>query len=254
MKVLILNASPKHRGSFSAFCSSLLRLSLRGCKVNTCQLHRVQDFEKTLALLSWADTVVISTPLYVDAAPAHMIAFLEEAERYCRENHIVFRLYILSNSGFIEGRQNELHLRIYEAWCRRSGAVWCGGLGIGGGVILRWMCMLTSLFALLDTGRLIFWVQTNELTALTFLDCYGSMIVTAVMCLHPLICLWRMGGRIQCGSNCENQYTRCLMPSFIFILISDIFMAVSALAYGQLPHRLLKRQNSKHDNEREFRL
>lgn len=53
------------------------------------------------------------------------------------------------------GRQNELHLRIYEARCRRTGMIWCGGLGIGGGVVLRWMCMLTGLFAVLDTGKFI---------------------------------------------------------------------------------------------------
>lgn len=253
MKVLVLNASPKHKGSASSLYSSILRLPLRGCEVHTCPLRGTVNFAKALSLLSWAETVVISAPLYVDAAPAHMIAFLEQAEQYCKENPCSFRLYVISNSGFIEGRQNELHLRIYEAWCRRAGMIWCGGLGIGGGVILRWMCMLTGLFAVLDTGRFIFQAQTNELTALAVLRCYSSMLVTAAMCLPALICLWRMGCHIQCGCSCKNQYTRCLIPAFLFIPISDMFMAISALTYGQLPHRLLKRPKAEHKNAKECR-
>lgn len=253
MKVLVLNVSPKRRGSASSLYSSILRVSLRGCEVHTCPLRGTVDFAKALSLLSWAETVVISAPLYVDAAPAHMIAFLEQADKYCKENPCSFRLYVISNSGFIEGRQNELHLRIYEAWCRRAGMIWCGGLGIGGGAILRWMCMLTGLFAVLDTGRFIFQAQTNELNALSFLRCYSSMLVTAAMCLPALICLWRMGCHIWCGCSCKNQYTRCLIPSFLFIPISDIFMVISALTYGQLPHRLLKRPKAEHDNEKECR-
>lgn len=253
MKVLVLNASPKRRGSASSLYSSILRLPLLGCEVHTCPLCGTGDFAKALSLLPWAEAVVISVPLYVDAAPAHIIAFLEQAEKYCKENPCSFRLYVISNSGFIEGRQNELHLRIYEAWCRRTNIMWCGGLGIGGGVILRWMCMLTSLFAVLDTGRFIF-AQTNELTAWSVLRCYSSMLVTAVMCLPALICLWRMGCRIRCGCSCKNQYTRCLIPSFLFIPISDIFMAISALTYGQFPHRLMKRSKAEHDSEKECSL
>lgn len=58
--------------------------------------------------------------------------FLERAEAACREKKLDFRLYALSNNGFVEGRQNELNLRLYEGWCRRSGAAWGGGLGLMG--------------------------------------------------------------------------------------------------------------------------
>lgn len=85
----------------------------------------------------------------------HVAAFLEQAQQRCKETPCRFTLYAISNCGFPEGHQNELHLRIYEAWCRCAGVSWGGGLGIGGGVILRWMCMLTPLFAVLDTARLI---------------------------------------------------------------------------------------------------
>ena len=125
MNVLLLNVSPKSRGSASAFYTSLLRLFLTGCEVQVCPLRRAGDHENVFALLPWADAVVISAPLYVDAAPAHVAAFLEQAQQRCKETPCRFTLYAISNCGFPEGHQNELHLRIYEAWCRCAGV--CSG-------------------------------------------------------------------------------------------------------------------------------
>ena len=115
MNVLALNASPKSKGSASAFYSSLLRLFLTGRKVKTHPLHGAWDHKKALALLLWTDAVVISVPAYVGAAPAHVTAFLERAELLCQKKQCHFKLHAISNCGFIEEYQNELHLRIYEA-------------------------------------------------------------------------------------------------------------------------------------------
>ena len=241
MNVLILNASPKFKGSASAFYSSLLRPFLTGCKIKTLPLRGARDCEKAFELLPWADAVVISAPVYVDAAPSHVTAFLEQAEQLCQEQLCHFKLYAISNCGFIEGHQNELHLRIYEAWCQRAGVCWGGGLGIGGGVILRWMCMLTALFAVLDTVRLILTAQAAPPTVRMIFFCYSSMLVPLVMSLGAVICLAVMGRRIRHGICRRNLFTRCLMPSFLFIPVSDIFMLLSALAHGNLPHTLFCR-------------
>lgn len=250
MNILILNASPKPKGSTSAFYSSLLRLFLTGCEVKVNPLRGARDYEKAFALLSWADAVVISAPVYVDAAPAHVSSFLEQAEQFCQENPSHFKLYVISNCGFIEGHQNELHLRIYEAWCQRAGVCWGGGLGIGGGVILRWMCMLTALFAVLDTVRLILTAQAAPLTVRTIFSYYSSMLVMLVMSLGAVICLAVMGYRIKHGAIRKNLFTRCLMPSFLFIPVSDIFMLLSALAHGNLPHTLFRRHKCPAQGER----
>ena len=242
MNVLILNASPKSKGSASAFYSSLLRPFLAGCKIKTRPLRGARDYEKIFGLLPWADAVVISAPVYVDAASSHVTAFLEQAEQLCHEKSCHFKLYAISNCGFIEGHQNELHLRIYEAWCQRAGVCWGGGLGIGGGVILRWMCMLTALFAVLDTVRLILTAQAAPLTVRTIFSCYSSMLVTLVMSLGAVSCLVIMGHRIKHGACGKNLFIRCLMPSFLFIPVSDIFMLLSALAHGNLPHTLFRRR------------
>lgn len=50
MKILVLNASPKRRGSASSLYSSILRLPLLGCEVHTCPLCGVGDFAKALPL------------------------------------------------------------------------------------------------------------------------------------------------------------------------------------------------------------
>ena len=114
-------------------------------------------------------------------------------------------------------------------------------MGIGGGVILRWMCMLTALFAVLDTVRLILTAQAAPLTVRMIFSCYGSMLVTLVMSLGAVICLVIMGHRIKHGACHRNLFTRCLMPSFLFIPVSDIFMLLSALAHGNLPYTLFRR-------------
>ena len=243
MKVLILNASPKSKGSASALCLSMLRPFLAGCEIKTCLLRGPRDDENVLALLPWAEAVVIAAPLYVDAAPAHVAAFLEKAEPFCRKNGLSFRLYAVSNGGFIEGHQNELHLRIYEAWCRRAGIPWCGGLGIGGGAILRWMWLMTVVFAVLGTVRLAMTAPAASPTAQIFLACYSSMLVTFALTLGALVSLAGLGWRIKRREQHKNVFTRCLMPSFLFIPVSDLFMLIAALTYKNLPHRLFRRQD-----------
>lgn len=52
-------------------------------------------------MLPWVDAVVLSAPLFVNAAPSHVVTFLEKGEH-----------------------QNEMHLRIYEGWCQRAGISW----------------------------------------------------------------------------------------------------------------------------------
>ena len=103
------------------------------------------------------------------------------------------------------------------------------------------MCMLTALFAVLDTVRLILTVQTAPLTVQTIFSCYSSVLVTLVMSLGAVLCLAVMGRRIKHGACRKNLFTRCLMPSFLFIPVSDIFMLLSALAHGNLPHTLFHR-------------
>lgn len=241
MKVLILNASPKRRGGASKFFSTLLRPFLLGCQVKALPLHRPGDHDAALEALPWAEAVVVSAPLYVDGAPSHVLPFLERAETLCREKKLDFKLYALSNNGFVEGRQNEPHLRIYEGWCRRAGVTWGGGLGVGGGVMLYWLCMPFPLFALLHTVEAVMMAQSGALTPLAVLDCYSGSLFGLFFCAGLIWGLGLMGRRIRKGICGKNRYTRVLVPSFLFLIGADIFMLLSALFRGTLPHKLFRK-------------
>jgi len=62
------------------------------------------------------------------------------------------------------------------------------------------------------------------------------------MSLGAVICLVIMGHRIKHDACHKNLFTRCLMPSFLFIPVSDIFMLLSALAHGNQPYTLFRRR------------
>lgn len=244
MKVLILNGSPKKKGSSSKLFSSILRLMLAGCEVRTCRVCGVMDYEAALEALTWAEAVVISAPLYVDAAPAHIMEFLEKAEKVCREKKLQFRFYAISNSGFIEGKQNAGHFRVYEGFCRRAGVVWGGGVGLGGGTMLYWMCILTPLSLLLDTVSLIADLRQNALTAWEIMNYYSGTVITLFLCMGLVIGLFLLAGAIRGGRSRKNFYTRVLIPACVFLVGADLFMLVLGLCKGVLPHQMLRREKT----------
>lgn len=53
------------------------------------------------------------------------------------EHGLNLKVYALSNGGFIEGCQNKPLMQVLENFCTRSNIEWCGGIGIGGGVMLN---------------------------------------------------------------------------------------------------------------------
>nr|WP_325195989.1 hypothetical protein [uncultured Oscillibacter sp.] len=245
MNILILNASPKRKGGASAVFSSLLRLFLPFCQLSALPLRNSGDYEAALESLLWADAVVVSSPLYMDAAPSHMLPFLEQAEAMCREKSAHFHLYVLSNSGFVEGHQNELHLRLYEAWCQKAGIIWGGGLGIGGGVMLNWMCILSPALALAGMAIEAVHVLTGAFSPNVFSACYGGALITLALCAGMLVSLGLLGCAIRRGTCRKNLYVRVLVPSFLFLPIADAFMVISSLCRGILPHKLLRKEEIK---------
>lgn len=87
-------------------------------------------------MLRDADNVVFCLPLYIDGVPSHVLGFMREMERFCRDNGLSLHVYAISNGGFIEGNQSRPLMRVLESFCARSGRRWGGGIGIGGGVAL----------------------------------------------------------------------------------------------------------------------
>ena len=136
MKTVFINCSPKKRFCASAYFLSLQRLFVGGEKVSE-RLRTPADHARILEQLHDSQAVVFCLPLYVDGIPSHVLPFLEKMEAFCRENGLTPSVYCIANNGFIEGRQNEPLMQVFENFCARAGLTWGGGVGVGGGVMLN---------------------------------------------------------------------------------------------------------------------
>lgn len=187
---------------------------------------------------------MLCLPLYADGPPSHVSAFLEEAELFFLKNNLHPNLYCIANNGFIEGRQNEALMQVMENFCHRAGINWCGGVGIGGGVMLN----ITRIVFVIQTA--IFFIQyiigiiqtglfLNTGLLYAFLQNAGLLLFFNSGVLFFLI---RMGLAVNKCSVSGKHYTRILLPSFIFILIANIFFTLLSLFQGGLFRGWLKKK------------
>lgn len=242
MNILILNASPKIKGGASRYFGKILKGMLVGCKVTTAELRNKNDILKAIPLLKDIDRLIISAPLYNDSVPAHLLPFLSQAEEVCREKNYNFKVYAISNSGFVEGIQNKTQLKIYEAWAERAKLSWCGGLGIGGGVMLQVLSILMPIFLIitgLQIGTEI--VQSGYITFGKLLSVSMGLLITIGLSIGVYWNEFWLSLAIRKGKTMTNAYTRVLIPSFIFLIIADIFMGISFLF--NIKERIKIRQN-----------
>ena len=227
MKTVFINCSPKKRFCASAYFLSLLRLFTGGKKVSE-KLRVPADHARILEQLRDAQTVVFCLPLYVDGVPSHVLRFLEKMEVFCKENGLRLRVCCVANNGFIEGRQNEPLMQIFEHFCERAGLSW------GGGVMLN----VTRILFVVRIGILLLDMITSGIQSGDFFP-IGPI---QGFCNHALILLYfnlgvlfylaRMGGAIRRGVSSGKKYTRLLVPSFVFILFADIFFIVVSILQG----------------------
>ena len=233
MKTVFINCSPKKRFCASAYFLFLQRLFTGGEKVNV-KLRTPEDHARILDQLRDAQAVVFGVPLYVDAIPSHVLGFMQEMERFCRENGLQINVYCIANNGFIEGRQNEPLMQIFEHFCERAGLNWCGGVGIGGGVMLN----VTRILFIVDIGLLLLNTVLSGISTGNFLpkEAWISFGENALLLLFfnlgVLIFLGRMGSCIRKGSFAGKSYTRILIPSFVFIVFADIFFIIISVFEG----------------------
>ena len=143
-------------------------------------------------------------------------------------------IYVIANNGFIEGRQNEPLMQIMENFCNRSGIEWCGGLGIGGGVMMNVMRIMITVFFGITVLNVVLsgiggdgfltadpWIQFGK-QALEVLI-FGCGIITFDLWLAYCISRQKKYGK---------HYTRIMVPSFVFIIFADIFFTIVSLLQG----------------------
>jgi hypothetical protein len=244
MRVMIINGSPRKKGGASAFFAKILLCMLFPHKVTTKSIGISKDYREIFDNLQDTDAVVLSVPLYVDSIPAHFIHFLKQMERYCLDNKCKFMLYVISNAGFVGGRHNQAHLEQYECWCERSGITWGGGLGIGGGVMLHVLFKITLIwggiqFAVGIITNIIYGNPVINNSLLSGLA--GSMIVMLFFYSGMLIVEFILAWAIKNKRSIRNKYTRVMLPSFVFLVVANIFMALIGLFHGKLIFSLFRK-------------
>lgn len=227
MKTVFIDCSPKKKLSASGFIAAVTKWFVIGKKVQ-CKLRTPKDYKMILDVIRDADAVVFSMPLYVDGVPSHVLPFLKEMEAEYKDIHADKRIYVIANNGFIEGRQNEPLMQNMENFCTRSGLNWCGGLGIGGGVMMNVMrIMICVVF-----GLMLLQMAANGF-AFAILKDFGKDVLEILILGCGIIAfdIW-LAYCINMGKVYGKHYTRIMLPSFIFILVADIFFTIISLFQG----------------------
>lgn len=235
MKTVLINCSPKKRFCASSYFLFLQRLFVPGEKV-TEKLRTPADHQRILEQIKDAQAVVFGVPLYVDGVPSHVLRFLQQMEDYCKDNNLKLNVYCIANNGFIEGRQNEPLMQIFENFCHRAKLTWGGGVGIGGGVMLNVtrilfvveiaLLLVNIVLSLINNGNIFpkdAWINFVENAALLLFFNLGVLFDIS-----------RMGRSIVKREFSGKKYTRILLPSFIFILFADIFFVIISIVEGGL--------------------
>ena len=230
-KTVLINCSPKKKLSVSGFIMKCEGLLIRGRK-EYFQLRTPADRKPILDALKTAGKVVLVTPLYVDSVPSHMLPFMKEMERFCRENGLHLKVYVIANNGFIEGKQNESLMQVAENFCTRAGLQWCGGVGIGGGVMLNVeRIMISVMFGLMLLNMGLSAIHGESV--LEPVRSFGySLLQLLVLCCGIITYTVRLAVHINKGTDAGKWYTRIMVPSFIFILFADIFFIIISFFQG----------------------
>ena len=232
-KTVLINCSPKKKLSVSGFIMRCAGLMIRGEK-EYLRLRTPADRERALQALKTAGKVVFAVPLYVDSLPSHVLSFLKEAEAFCGERGLRPKVYAIANNGFIEGKQNEPLMQVMENFCARSGLEWCGGVGIGGGVMLNVeRIMIPVMFGLMLVNMFLNAVQGGNVLepVLSFGISVGELLV---LCCGIIAFTARLAAHINKGSHAGKRYTRIMLPSFVFIIFADIFFTIISVFQGGL--------------------
>ena len=233
MKTVFINCSPKKRFCASAYFLFLQRLFVPGEKVVET-LRTPADHDRILQQVRDAQAVVFGLPLYVDSIPSHILPFMEKMEAFCRENQLKPSIYCIANNGFIEGKQNEPLMQIFEHFCARAGIPWGGGVGIGGGVMLN----VTRIVFMVQIGLLLLNTVLSAVSSGDFFpeaawQSFGENAAFVLFFnLGVLFYLARMGYYIRRKAFSGKKYTRILIPSFIFIIFADIFFIIISVFEG----------------------
>lgn len=133
MRIALINASPKCKESASgALINDFLACAYEKCDCTVVRMNKPKLTEDVVESLKACDVWVLFYPVYVDGVPGHILSCLKALENMKHEIGQKY-IYAVSNCGFYDGRQGEPSIEIIGHWSKRSGHLFGGGVGIGGG-------------------------------------------------------------------------------------------------------------------------
>jgi len=238
MKVLFLNASPKRRFSASQYFLDLVRIQMAGCETKMIKLSGPNVYGEIFSSFKTIDALVIALPLYVDGVPSHVLKFLVEGEKFCKENDCHFRLYVISNCGFFEGKQCKNELAIMRSFCNASGLQWGAGLGIGGGEMLSFLRLSGPIFELAKLLLAIPFFILNKnfiegLLSYDWLTVLIDMLIYFVLSSALFFSLFKMQRIIKKAKMVPDFYTGpALCPRFMFTFFACGYWVIRAAFHG----------------------
>ena len=138
MKIGIINGSPRGKKSNSEILINYLYSLLEGHKINKYYSFFNKIDSEIKSEIHNTDALIFAFPLYVDSIPSHLLDTIVKFE----EEKIInskTKIYCIVNNGFFEGKQNQLAILQMKNWCKKIGAEWGQGVGIGAGEILSYL-------------------------------------------------------------------------------------------------------------------
>lgn len=133
MRIALINGSPKVNSSASNTLLEDVKQYLgENAEVINFGFHSPTISKEVIEELAKTDVWVFAYPLYVDGIPGHLLSCLVQLEEVHIHNPGI-SIYGIVNCGFYEGIQAELALKLLQNWCTKTGFIWGGGIGVGGG-------------------------------------------------------------------------------------------------------------------------
>jgi multimeric flavodoxin WrbA len=138
MKISIINGSQKTGESNTGIIVNELNSFFgNGSDINNYTFGTKQFPHEIYREIIASDVIVFAFPLYTDSIPSNTLRMLIELENYLKkEPKKETIIYTIINNGFYEGKQTHIAFEIMKNWCRRTGTVFCGGIGQGAGEMI----------------------------------------------------------------------------------------------------------------------
>lgn len=121
--ISIINASPRVNSNSSYFINLITKKLNDNYRINRIYRDKIEDVIKNI---NDSDIIVLVFPLYVDAPPSKLLELIEQYD--CNKN-----LYVVSNCGFLESKQNNVATKIIKNW---SKSYFMGSFKTGAGEVL----------------------------------------------------------------------------------------------------------------------